>query len=154
MAIMRWNTTSLPDPFDELDRLQEEMNRLFGLTFRPDNTGIFDRSEVPAVDLLEEADRFLVLVDLPGIEKQDLELTVAPHVLTLRGERSGTKGGKAGKGRVYRDETWEGSFQRTISLPEGADTEKISAELSDGVLRIEIAKKAELKPRQISVVAK
>ncbi len=154
MAIMRWNTTSLPDPFDELDRLQEEMNRLFGLTFRPDNTGIFDRSEVPAVDLIEEADKFLILVDLPGLEKQALELTAAPHVLTLRGERTPQKGGKNGKGRVYREETWEGHFQRTISLPEAADIDKISAELNNGVLRIEIAKKAELKPRQISVVAK
>ncbi|NNM67388.1 MAG: Hsp20/alpha crystallin family protein [Spirochaetales bacterium] len=154
MAILRWNPAPAADPFEELDRLQEELTRVFGFPYRPARSGIFDRPTSPLVDFIEEPDHFTVLVDVPGLKKEDLEVNVVPQVLTIRGEKKNEEKKKSPSNRTFRDETWEGSFQRTLNLPDSADIDKISAELSDGVLRLEIPKKAELKPRQIAVAIK
>lgn len=149
MALMRWSRQDLLDPFAEFDRLQEDLGRLFGVVSRSDYSGLFDRSSL-AVDILDEGERLTVSCNLPGVDKKDVELTVADQVLSIKGER------KAGnpKKKEYRDESWTGSFQRTIALPQGVDTDKVKAELSDGVLRIKLEKKAQAKPRQISVAVK
>lgn len=150
MALTRWSRNNLPDPFAEFDRLQDEMGRLFGAINRSDYAGLFDRSMSPAVDVLDEGERVLVLCDVPGLDRKDLEVNMSSNVLSIKGERKAVNE----KRKSYKDETWTGSFQRTLSLPETVDPDKVRAELTDGVLRIEIDKKPESKPRQIAVAVK
>ncbi len=139
MNLIRWNRDL------DLEAAQNDLERFFDLGW--DNAGLFDRSLAPAVDLLETADGFTLYVDLPGVDKKDLELNVENNVLSLKGEKKEVQEGK----RFFRKETWAGSFRRTISLPQAADPSKVEAELKDGVLTVNIGKREELKPRQITV---
>jgi HSP20 family protein len=152
MDIVRRNRSGLWDPIGELDRIRNEIDDMFdpsaGRFFSP-GRGIFDREVSPALDVIERENDFLVAVDLPGVDQKDLDLTIADNVLTLKGEKRGSHETKEGK--VFRKETWEGAFQRTVALPHGTDVEAIAAEMQDGVLRITLPKKEEAKPRQISV---
>lgn len=133
------------DPFDELERVRRELSRFFDAD--AENSGLFDRSAAPAADLIEQTDTYLLNVDLPGVDKKDLELNVENNVISIKGEKKETKDAK----RFFRKETWAGTFRRTISLPMAADPEKVQAELKDGVLTVTIGKREELKPRQIAV---
>jgi len=150
MALVRLSRNSLPDPFAEFDRLQEEMGRLFGLMKQTENSGLFDRTSSPAIDVLDEDDRVVVFCNLPGIERKDIELSIANNILSIKGERKAP----AEKRKMYKDESWVGTFQRTISLPKHVDADKVKAELTNGVLRIVLNKKPESKPRQIPVSVK
>jgi len=151
MAIMKWRGNLPANPFDEFDRLQSEMGRLFGLVNFPDGEGLFDRSSSPPIDVVETQDEYLVFADLPGMEQKDIELSIASNVLTLGGEKK--EKAENEKRKFFREESWTGAFRRTISLPNTIDPEKVSAELKDGVLKVSIGKKAEVKPRQIAVNA-
>jgi HSP20 family protein len=134
------------DPIGELERMRRELSRLFA--DEAENTGLFDRSaEAPAVDMVEQTDGFVIYVDLPGVDKKDLELNVENNVLSLKGEKKEVKDSRL----FFRKESWTGTFRRTIGLPQAADPEKVKAELKDGVLTVAIAKREELKPRQIAV---
>jgi HSP20 family protein len=145
LMLRRQNEDRDLEAFDELDRLQRQLGRFFDFGF--ENSGLFDRSAAPAVDLVESGEGFTLYFDLPGIDKKDLELTVENNVLTVKGEKKDPKE----SGRFFRKETWAGSFRRTVSLPQAADPEKVGAELKDGVLTVTIGKREELKPRQIAV---
>jgi len=94
----------------------------------------------------------VVRCDLPGVKLDDLELTVASGVLTLKGEKKLPERNE--RSRVYREEIWAGRFQRTISLPGEVDAEKVTADLADGVLAVALPKREESKPRQITVKSK
>ncbi len=136
-------------PNNELRRLQDEINSLFnfdGWDFAP---GLFDRNMAPALDMVENADDFVVTVDLPGVNQDDVDLSVADNVLTIKGEKKG--GSESEEKNYYRKESWEGSFQRTVSLPQGVDADNVHAEMKDGVLSITLPKREEAKPRKISV---
>ncbi len=156
MNIMRRNGNALWDPAGELDRIRREIDDIFAPSrFFSGNEldrGLFDREFSPAMDVVENEDSFMVTVDLPGIKQDDLDITVANNVLTVKGEKKDEREEKQGK--VYRKETWEGTFQRTLSLPAGVDPAKIEADMKDGVLHITLPKQEEAKPRQISVSVK
>lgn len=147
--LMRNRDLSL-DPVDEIDRLQRELNRWFDTGF--DNMGLFDRSLTPALDLVESADGYTLQVDLPGVERKDIALTVENNVLTVEGEKKASV--DHDKKHFFRRETWSGSFRRTVSLPIAADSENVKAEFKNGVLTVNVGKKEELKPRQIAVAVK
>lgn len=139
-------------PTNELRQLQDEINSLFnfdGWDFAP---GLFDRNIAPALDMVENTDDFVVTVDLPGVNQDDVDLSVADNVLTIKGEKKG--GSESEDQNFYRKETWEGSFQRTVSLPQGVDAENVNAEMKNGVLSITLPKREEAKPRKISVNVK
>jgi HSP20 family protein len=140
---------SFPDPFDEFDRLQREINELFDFSAVSGSRGLYDRSVSPALDVLENDGGFTVRVDLPGLNEDDIELSVASGVLTLKGNKKAPQ--RSGDTRVYRQETWEGSFQRTVSLPSSADPGQVEAELKNGVLEVRIGKKAEAQPKRITL---
>ncbi len=145
MNLFLKNRDSAYDPLDELDRVRRELSRFFA--DENENTGLFDRSAAPSVDLIEQADGYALYVDLPGVDKKDLELSVENNVLSLKGERKETRDARL----FFRKESWAGTFRRTVALPQAADPEKVKAELKDGVLTIVIGKREELKPRQIAV---
>lgn len=153
MDIVRWKKPEMYDPWGEFKRLQNEINDLFNYNRSPATEGLFDRPFSPAVDVIEGADDYTVVCEIPGVDKKDLELSITSNVLTIKGEK---KHEDESKGKdVYRREMWKGSFQRTISLPGGIDNGKnIDAELKDGILTLVIPKKEDSKPRQISVKSK
>jgi HSP20 family protein len=160
MAILKWKRASYPEAFNELDsldfldRFQEDWNRLFGWKGFPETTGLFDRSDSPAVDAVETEEACTVWAEIPGLDRKDIELSIAANVLSLKGEKKSPANGEKGRDRLFRDETWTGSFQRSISLPNSVDPEKVTAEFRDGILKVIIAKKSEHKPRQIPVAVR
>lgn len=151
MNIVRRNT--MWDPVGELDRIRREIDEMFDPAARRFfSDGLFDRESSPAMDVVENDDGYLVSIDLPGVDRKEIEISVADNVLTVKGEKKDAREHKDGK--VYRKETWQGSFQRTLSLPHGVDPEKIDATMRDGVLAISLPKREEAKPRQIAVSVK
>ncbi|MBN1686349.1 MAG: Hsp20/alpha crystallin family protein [Spirochaetales bacterium] len=148
MAIIRWRN-DVWRPAEELRRLQNEINDLFDLPEVFPGRGIFDRSTSPALDMLETDEGYTIYCDLPGMDKKSLELSVTSNVLTIKGERKPRQLGRDAK--VFRNETWEGVFQRTLAVPSAVDNEKIEAELKDGVLKIFLPRREEDKPKQIEL---
>lgn len=148
MAIIR-RPADVYDPFRELRQLQNEINDLFDFDRHPGTEGLFDRNFLPALDVVENSDGFTVSCELPGLDQKEIDINLASNVLTIRGEKKTDKTDKGA--RVFRREIRGGSFQRTLSLPESVDSEKVTAELKDGILSITLPKREDAKPKQISV---
>jgi len=151
MAIVRWRNNEMYDPWETMRRLQDEINHFFDVDRLPAETGLFDRNIAPPIDVIEEKGDYRIICELPGMEKEDIELSVASQVLTIKGQKKIDVGKEQENRKYYRQETRTGSFQRTISLPAAADSEKIRAELKDGLLTVTLPKKREAIPKQISV---
>ena len=154
MAIVRWKQRNPYDPGRDFRNLQEEINELFDINKWPASTGLFDRRISPPLDVIENADAILVVCELPGIDVKDLDVSITSNVLTIKGEKKGLAEEK-NKKKMYKSNSWTGSFQRTISLPSTVEAgDKVQAELRDGVLKLTLPKKEEAKPKQISVSVK
>ena len=151
MALIRWRDRDL-EPAGTFDWLQQQINDLFDVPRFPEMQGLFDRRISPAVDVVEHPDRFTVECDLPGLEQKDIDLSIASGVLTIKGEKKGEKVNE--KAKVYRQETWEGSFQRTVALPASVDADKVDASYRNGVLTIELPKSEEARTRKIELKSK
>ncbi|MFW6228448.1 MAG: Hsp20/alpha crystallin family protein, partial [Alkalispirochaeta sp.] len=108
------------------------------------------------LDVVETDDAILVACDIPGVDGKDIDLDIVNNVLTIRGEKKPaiTDDDEKGGAKNYRRETWYGTFQRTISLPDSVDPDKVSAELTNGVLSIHLAKQEERKPKRIGIKVK
>ena len=148
MSLVRWKDNEVMNPFKEFERLQDEINKLFSSEYS-DMQGLFEGTFSPAIDIIETGDEVIVTCDLPGVELKDIDVSVASIVLTIKGEKKDKSETKSS--RLYRKETWSGSFQRTLSLPTSVDPNKVKAELKDGILNITFQKREEVKPKQISV---
>ena len=149
MNLIRWKRNDVFDPVSDFNRLQDEINKLFDFDKYVPMNGLFDRVSSPSIDVIEGENEFTVSCDLPGVELKDLDLSIANNILTLKGEKKEEKTAKEPK--VYRKETWAGSFQRTLNLPNTVDSNKIEAVMKAGVLTITLPKKEEVKPKQIAV---
>jgi HSP20 family protein len=103
----------------------------------------------PAVDVHDGKDTVTVKAELPGVKKEDIDISLQDGVLTLSGERKGGRDEK--NGGATRSERWFGRFERSISLPYPVDAKTIKATYTDGVLTIELAKAEEAKPKQIKI---
>jgi HSP20 family protein len=152
MALIKWKNRDVYDPWADMRSLQDEINDLFRSDRLPGTTGLFDRSVTPVMDFIEGEDDFYLTCELPGLEEKDLDLSVASNVLTVKGTKHAENEDK--KGKCYKKEIWSGSFQRTLALPQSVDGEKISAQLKNGVLKVILPKKEDVKPKQISVAIK
>ena len=136
------------DPWSLLDQLRREMDRSYEA--RGDEAGISTASDwVPAVDIKEEADSFLIRADVPGVDPKAIEVHAENGMLTIQGERESEK--KEEKEGYKRVERVYGSFFRRFSLPDTADTDKISAKSNNGVLEIRVPKHEKVQPRKITV---
>ena len=149
MSIIRYQ------PRDPFRGMSEDMARFFdnrlGGLFEPDDSAFSDGGWMPAVDIKEEADKFLVSADLPGVESKDIDVSMENGRLTIRGKReSEVKDEKEGYRRVERV---YGEFYRQFTLPDSADPEKVSAKCDKGVLEISIGKTEARKPKRITVKA-
>jgi HSP20 family protein len=143
MAIVRW------DPVRELDSLQSDMNRLFDGFFGGRAGNDQHRRWIPAMDLVETEDRLVLRADLPGLEEDDVNIEVKDGVLTISGERKSEHEEK-GEG-FYRVERAFGSFSRSLTMPQGIDTDAISADFDRGVLEVKIPKPEERKPTRVQI---
>jgi HSP20 family protein len=142
-TITRW------DPFQDVLSLREAMNQLVEESFVRPTAAQGGQNFVPALDLSENAEGYLVEAALPGIKPEDVEVTVENNVLTIKGETRHEFDDK--QRNFHRAERRFGAFQRTIGLPTTVKADQIHASLTNGVLRLEIPKAEEVKPRKISV---
>jgi len=140
------------EPWAVVSQLQNEINRVFGNLNDPDSNSA-TAEWTPAVDVVEYENRFELLVDLPGVDAQSVEITLDNGVLTLSGERREEARITAGQdaAQTARRERHLGRFHRRFILPDTADTESVSARGSNGVLEISISKHAKVQPRLIVV---
>lgn len=134
------------EPWRHLDELTRKMERLFASypSGGSDDATAATADWVPAVDIKENQYRFTVIVDVPGVEPRDIDVTTANGVLVLRGERSGLEAA-ADRGAFKRLERSRGTFYRRFILPNTADIDKISAHASQGVLEITVPKQQSRK---------
>src|SRR5438876_5058590 len=145
MTIVRY------DPFRDLRTLQEEVNRLFSSNLTPSfgEEGIGRGAWNPNVDIYENKDQIVLEAELPGMNREDFELTVENNVITLRGERRFEK--KDDADNYHRVERAYGSFTRSFTLPQTVSAEGANAEYRNGVLRVTLPKREEAKARRIEV---
>jgi HSP20 family protein len=136
------------DPFRELRGLHDEMNRLFN---PPQNDrGEFARGAwSPSVDIFEDQNRLIVEAELPGMNREDFEVSVENNVLTLKGERKFEK--KTEGDNYHRVERSYGAFTRQFTLPQTVTSEGATADFDNGVLRIALPKREETKARKIEI---
>jgi HSP20 family protein len=146
MAIVRW------EPLREFSTLQNEMNRLFNTVFdapagNGGNTTL--RRWMPAMDLVETDDHFVLRADLPGLAEEDVTIEVEDRVLTISGERKAEH--ELSKEGYHRVERAFGAFSRALTLPEGVDADAVAATFDRGVLEVRIPKPEERKPRKVTI---
>ncbi len=146
MAIIRW------DPFRDMVTLREKMNRLFedAVTHRGEDKDLISSAWAPAVDIYEDENQLVLSAEVPGIEEKDVEIKIEDSTLIIQGERKMQKETK--EENYHRIERAYGSFYRSFTLPNYIDQEKIRAEHENGVLKITMPKKPELKPRNVKIV--
>ncbi|HTS13685.1 MAG TPA: Hsp20/alpha crystallin family protein [Candidatus Limnocylindrales bacterium] len=142
-AITRW------DPFRNLSTLQDQVNRLFDTSFKgnADNSAL--TTWAPAVDIYETENELVIKADLPDVAEKDIDVRVENNMLTVRGERKFEESVK--EDNYLRVERAYGSFSRSFSLPTTVDTEAIKASYKNGVLSVELPKRAESKPKQVKI---
>jgi HSP20 family protein len=147
MALIRW------EPVRELNTIQNEMNRLFNTFFEspaPGNSGTAQaRRWLPAMDLVETDDHFVLRADLPGLSEEDVKIELEDNVLTVSGERKAEH--EERKEGYYRVERASGTFARSLTLPEGVDPAGVTAHFHRGVLEVRIPKPEERKPRKVAI---
>ena len=141
MALIRW------EPVRELNTIQSEMNRLFNSFF--DTPDARTRRWVPAMDLVERDEHFVLRVDLPGLTEADVKVELEDNVLTIAGERKQEEDHRADG--YYRLERAFGAFSRSLTLPEGVDADAVAARFENGVLEVSVPKPEQRKPRRVSI---
>jgi HSP20 family protein len=139
------------DPFRDLKTLQDEVNRLFSTNFSRGfgDEGIARGAWTPNVDIFENKDELVLEAELPGMNREDFELTIENNVLTLRGERRFEKKDEADN--YHRVERAYGAFTRSFTLPQTVSGEGAAAEYKNGVLRVVLRKREEVKARRIEI---
>src|SRR3977135_2502831 len=145
MTIVRY------DPFRDLRTLQEEVNRLFSTNLNRSfgDEGIGRGAWNPSVDIYENKDQIVLEAELPGMNREDFDLTIENNVITLRGERRFEK--KDDADNYHRVERAYGSFTRSFTLPQTVSGDGAIAEYRNGVLRVTLPKREETKARRIEV---
>ena len=142
MTILRY------EPWSLVNRLHRHFDEAFSAAADGDSDGAW---WIPQVDVHEEPERFAVLLDVPGVEPKDIEITAEKGVLTIRGERHARTQEESSAYRRLERRT--GKFLRRFTLPESANLDAISAKHTQGVLEVTIPKQAKLQPRRIEVAA-
>jgi HSP20 family protein len=145
MKLARQQTWS---PFRELGRLRNDFERFFATPYETP-TDLWGWG--PAVDLFEDKDQFTVKCELPGIKKEDIDISVEGNNLSICGERKVEQEEKPGE--VYHTERYYGRFQRNIALPQSVNASKVNAKYKDGILTITLPKTEEGRRKQIQVQA-
>ncbi|ABK18047.1 Hsp20/alpha crystallin family protein [Syntrophobacter fumaroxidans] len=148
MAVIRYPGLSyFSNPFEELARMQRQMDRLFG-SLMSGTSGATGSGVFPALNIDEDADNFYARAELPGIKPEDIEISVVGNTLTLSGER---KADGVENVSYHRRERMPGCFRKAVTLPHEINGEAVRAEFANGVLRLVLPKAEHAKPRKIAV---
>ena len=146
MNLVKWN------PWREMPAMPDRLNRFFddpffsiGRMAEDSGLGMWN----PAVDLYEKDDHFMIKAELPGVDKNDINIDLKDRLLTLSGERTHDK--EVNEENYYRRERSYGKFQRAFSLPADVDSDKIEAEFKDGVLQIKVPKPEGRKAKKVTI---
>jgi HSP20 family protein len=147
MSIVQW------DPFRELEEMSNRLNRLFGRSLptlaQADKDAMTMIDWAPSVDIAETAEEYQIKAELPEVKREDVKVSVDNGVLRLEGERKHEKEEKGKK--WHRVERSYGSFLRTFTVPDNADSSKVSAEFKNGVLSVHLPKLLNAKPKSVEV---
>jgi HSP20 family protein len=147
MDLMPWK------PSGEITSLRREMdnlwNRFFGETVLP---RFVSEEWLPSVDISETKDKLLVRAELPGMDAEDINVTISGDILTIKGEKKQEK--EREDEHYYCSESYSGSFQRTIRLPVNIKTDKVDATFEKGILQIALPKTEEAKKKEIEIKVK
>jgi HSP20 family protein len=152
MDLIRYQTPDAASwlALDRWSNLRDELNSFFDIPFWSGfgRTGQLFSGWSPALDLYESGDHLIAVVELSGMRKEDIEISLHDGTLTVSGERKGesTNGEKA-----RRTERYVGAFRRSIALPTSVDASKVNATYQDGILKVALPKAEEAKPKQIKV---
>ena len=152
MSLIRYQSPEVMawPPLDRWSSLRDDLNSLFEL---PSWSSFARQGQLfggwsPALDLYQDKDNVVAVVELPGMKKEDIEISLREGTLTIGGERKGqTSNGE----KAERTERYIGKFRRSITLPTRVDADKISATYRDGILTVTLPKVDEAKPKQIEV---
>jgi len=150
--LMRWRRPELSNwlGFGRLTDLRDEIDRLFEAPLAELGRGSQLLSGwTPALDIYEDHDNVFVRLELPGMKKEDISLSLHNGSLSISGERKGEE--KAQEAEVYRSERFFGRFHRTITLPTPVASDKVKAQYKDGILTVTLPKAEEAKPKHIDV---
>ncbi len=143
MDIVRWR------PFSEISSMQREMNRLFDNFISSEDREEYRGVWRPNVDIKETSDTVVILAELPGMQKEDIKLTIRDNLLQISGDK---KQVSEQKGETWhRVERSSGSFCRSFTLPSLVDSGKINATFKDGILQITLPKAEQAKPKEIAI---
>jgi len=142
-SITRW------DPFRSLTAFQDQFNRMFESSLKANQDNSVLTTWAPAVDIYETENELVVKADLPDVDEKNIDVRVENNMLTIRGERKFEESVK--EDNYLRVERTYGSFSRSFSLPNTVKTEAIKANYKNGVLTVELPKRAESKPKQVKI---
>ena len=134
--------------FDELWRLQQEVDELFGSWSSPLGIRSLPRGSFPAVNVGQTPERVDIYLFAPGIDPKSLDISIQQNLLTVSGKR---EVGAREEADYYRQERFGGEFRRVISLPEDVDPERVQAKYGDGIVQIGVQRREAARPRQIEI---
>lgn len=142
-------TRSFTSTLDRMMSLNRALDQAMSNTTWPDN-----RAWVPAIDVVEQKDSYLMYAELPGVDPSQIDITFEQNVLTISGtKQSNVQASNDGEVRVYAAERVTGSFERSIRLPEFVNGDHISAEFNNGLLKVQVPKAVAAQPRRIEIKA-
>ena len=151
MAIDRRRTTLALSPWrplTALDEMERQMDEIFG-TRALRRFPAMDKEWVPAIEMYDKGDKYVIKAELPGMKDEDVEVSLSNDVLTIKGEKKSESEVK--EEDYYFSERAYGSFLRSLSLPANVDAKKIDANFENGVLEVSLPKMSEVKPEKITV---
>jgi HSP20 family protein len=151
-SIIRWHRpqTAVLPRFGRLTDLRDEIDRLFEAPLAElARTSQLLSGWTPAIDMYEDKDNVYVKMELPGMRREDIDLSLHDGSMSISGERKGEN--KYKDAEVYRSERFFGRFQRTVALPTFVATDKVKASYKDGILAVTLPKTEEAKPKHIDV---
>jgi len=156
MSLIRWKEArDLPAFPSDVLNIQREINRMFNDFFRSgwaEDSSLVPTAWSPATDITEESDAFVVNVELPGLGKQDVKITMENGTLTIKGEKKQEKESK--NPNYHRVERSYGAFQRSFVLPATVVAEKVDASFADGILTVRLPKAEEARAKAVDVKVK
>jgi HSP20 family protein len=148
LAPSRWERDFFPSSMRDFDRMSRAMDNQFR-SLQRDMQKQFDWS--PRADITETKDSYIVQAELPGVPKENIKIDIEDDVLTLSGEKKSESESKDESGKVFRRERRYGTFERSFSLPDNAESKQIKANFENGVLKVTVPKKASTEKIQVQV---
>jgi HSP20 family protein len=152
MSLIRYQSPEVSNwtPFNRLATIRDEFDRLFDFAWPSRDTGLLGGWS-PALDVYDDKNNLVVTLEVPGMKKEEIDISLRDGMLTVSGERKDER--EQTEGQAFRSERYFGKFQRSLSLPTAVEANKVKASYKDGILTITLPKAEEAKPKQISVSA-